>query len=58
MKKFTAVFGKHNGRIISVGAETKEEARKEVHRQLARPGRHDAHNRWKQDGEQLIVSEF
>jgi len=54
MKKYVAVFGTHNGRIISVGAENEEKAKQEVERQLSKPGRGDILKRWKDDGRRVI----
>jgi len=54
MIKYTAVFGKHNGRIISVGAANEDEARERIREQLGRPGRKDALVRWEADGAKII----
>lgn len=54
VSKFTAVFGSHQGRIISTLAQSREEAREEIRRQLDRPGRKDALVRWIEDGEQML----
>jgi len=54
MTKYVAVFGTHNGRIISVYADDAEEAEEKVIEQLDRPGRRDALKRWIDDGKKLI----
>jgi len=55
MKKYVAVFGARNGRIISVGAENEAEAKTEIKRQLSKPGRRDALKRWIEDGRKVIT---
>ena len=57
MKKFVAVFGARNGRIISVGAESETEAKTEIERQLSKPGRRDALRRWTEDGRKVICED-
>ena len=41
-------------RIISVGANSEQEARKEIKEQLSRPGRTDYLEAWKKDGSLVI----
>lgn len=57
MDKYTAVFGHHNGRIVSVGANSREDALGKVTEQLDRPGRRDTLVRWVHDGRKLIVND-
>lgn len=56
MKKFKALTG--NGTpIITVAAENIEEARKEIHEQLRRPGRFDYFGTWTKGGYKVKESE-
>lgn len=57
MDKYTAVFGQHNGRIISVGATDTADAVAKIAEQLQRPGRYDIYQRWVQDGRKMIVND-
>lgn len=52
MKKFVALTGRGN-RIISVGADSEEEARKKVEEQLNREGRRDVYRQWVDEGRKV-----
>ena len=53
-KRYVAIYGK-NGRIVSVGAEDEDEARRRIREQLDRPGRRDALKRWQDDDERIRI---
>ena len=55
-KKYVALAG--NMRILSVIAESKDEARRRIREQLNRPGRRQYLKRWKDDGEQIRIEAF
>ena len=57
MKKYTAVWGAYNSRIVSVWAENKEGAVTKITEQLKRPGRYDCYQRWVEDGKQMIIND-
>lgn len=57
MNKYTAVFGKKQGRIVSVLAESVYKADAEIERQLGRPGRSAILRRWIEDGRKMIVND-
>jgi len=53
-KRYVAIYGK-NGRIVSVIADSEDEARRRIREQLDRPGRRDALKRWQADGERIRI---
>ena len=57
MNKYTAVFGKKRGRIMSVSAESVEEADSEFEREFSKPGRLAILERWDEDGRWMIVDD-
>lgn len=52
MNRYKAVYG--NGRaIVTVGANSEEEARQRVRKQLDRPGRRHFYQKWIEDGSRI-----
>ena len=64
MKKYIAVVTFDRGaagpwcsRIMSTFANSAEEARAEIARELARPGRYEYLNAWREHGEEMLEEE-
>jgi len=57
MDKYTATFGKGRSRILSVHAESVQEADTEIERQLYRPGRRALLGQWQAGGRRMMVND-
>ena len=57
MDKYTATFGQGRSRILSVHAESVQEADTEIERQLYRPGRKALLGQWQAGGRKMMVND-
>ena len=55
-KRYIALYGR-NTHILSVVADSKNEARRHIREQLNRPGRRRLLRRWQDDGEKIKVED-
>lgn len=56
-KRYIALYGR-NTCILSVVADSEDEARQRIREQLNRPGRRQLLKRWQDDGEQIKAEAF
>jgi hypothetical protein len=56
-KKYIAFYGR-NTRILSIIADSEDEARRRIREQLNRPGRRQYLKRWQNSGEQIKTEAF
>ena len=57
MDKYTATFGKGRGHILSIYAESVQEADAEIEWQLDHPGRRALLGQWQEGGRKMMVND-